>query len=145
MFYGAQDACESLTLRYVIALREAFIKASTFRAVELDTASFHAIIILMRELPIGTKNRESREIGFLSHWELCSYIFEIYINIHKKKLLPGTYVSYMLIIFLNHFDSLISNAMVMIFCTVKFMQVFKFSRFHWSIPNLEDYLKLLML
>ena len=64
MFYGAQDACESLTLRYVIALREAFIKASTFRAGELDTASFHAIIILIRELPIDLKNRKFREIGF---------------------------------------------------------------------------------
>ena len=67
LFYGAQDACERLTLRYVIALREAFIKASIFRDGELDTAYFRAIIILMRELPIGTKNRESREIGFLSH------------------------------------------------------------------------------
>ena len=83
MFYGAQDACESLTLRYVIALREAFIKASTFRAGELDTASFHAIIILMRELPIDLKNRKFREIGIIILINVQLFI-EISINSREK-------------------------------------------------------------
>ena len=78
LFYNAQDACESLTLRYVIALREAIIKASTFRASELDTASFHAIIILMRELPIDLKNRKFRETGLFTLINVKSYYWNWY-------------------------------------------------------------------
>ena len=60
-----KDACESLTLWYVIVLREAFVEASTFRASELDTASFHAIIILLRGLPIDSQNRQLDKTRFL--------------------------------------------------------------------------------
>ena len=60
-----KDACESLTLWYVIVLREVFVEASTFRAIELDTASFHAIIILLRGLPIDSQNRQLDKTRFL--------------------------------------------------------------------------------
>ena len=69
-----KDACESLTLWYVIVLREAFVEASTFRASELDTASFHAIIILLRGLPIDSQNRQLDKTRFLFNMERIGFI-----------------------------------------------------------------------